>query len=151
MHVCKQQFSHYTCSYINFFVGNPTAIAATPLRLIPEGAQSINRPVLTAFVSGTPTPSMENITWYFNNGSLPEGVIQGGREVVFPSFVLSSLSGVYTVQVTTSRGTATDHFEVIITRECQYLMLRLLELWYIILENHYVCFLLFFFISKPTH
>ena len=45
------------------------------------------------------------------------GIIRDGSELIFPSNVPSQLAGVYTVQVTTSRGTATDTFEVIITSE----------------------------------
>lgn len=102
------------------FAGNPIAIAAIPQLQIPRGSQSGSRPILAAFISGSPAPTRDNITWYFNNGEdLPSGIIRDGSELVLPSVVPRELAGDYTVQVTTSRGTARDTFEVIVTSELQ--------------------------------
>ena len=106
--------------YLSICAGNPTAIAATPLRLIPQGPQSQGRPTLTAFISGSPAPTAGDVTWFFNNGSpLPDGLIIDGSEVVFPSTILPEHSGNYTIRVNTSSGTATAIFQVIVTSELQ--------------------------------
>ena len=109
------EFLVFCCLF--FFLGNPTVIAATPSLPIPEGPQGTSRPTLVAFISGSPAPTGENITWYFNNGDLPTDFLSDGRELVFPRNVLAEYAGIYTIQVTTSRGTATDRFEVIVTSE----------------------------------
>ena len=98
-------------------VGNPTVIAASPELRIPRGTQTSSIPFLAAFVSGIPQPSNLNITWYFNDQSLPEGLTETGRDVLFPRNVQPRFAGMYMCQVTTSSGTASDNFVVIVTGE----------------------------------
>ena len=103
----------------HIFAGNPTVIAGSPLLPVAEGAVISGRPTLVAFVSGSPAPTSDNITWYFNNGPLlPEfDLIQGKTELSLPRIVEARFSGIYTIQVTTSSGTVTERFEVIVTSE----------------------------------
>ena len=101
-------------------VGNPTVIAATPSRLLTD--TTANRPSLIAFISGSPTPNSNDITWYFNNGSVPPGVefLGGNTQLFLPLSTPPEFSGIYTVQVTTSSGTASDNFNVTVPRELMY-------------------------------
>ena len=103
----------------HIFPGNPTVIAGSPLLPIAEGPFTSGRPTLVAFVSGIPAPTSDNITWYFNNGPLlPEFDLFPGRtELSLPRIVEARFTGIYTIQVATSRGTVTERFEVIVTSE----------------------------------
>ena len=97
--------------------GNPAVIASTPNHFIIPTAGS--RPTLIAFVSGSPAPTRNNITWYFNNGTLPPDTLFNGdkSELLLPANTPREYSGIYTIQVTTSNGTASDNFAVTVTSE----------------------------------
>ena len=98
---------HFSC------VGNPTVIPASGTVVLREGNQGNSRPVLIAFISGTPYPSAANISWWFNNGrSLPSGVIESRHELLLPGNIRSEIAGVYTCHVTTSAGSDSANISV---------------------------------------
>ena len=103
----------------HIFAGNPTVIAGSPLLPIAEGAFIFGRPTLVAFISGSPAPTRDNITWYFNNGPLLSefDLFQDRTKLSLPRIVEARFTGIYTIEVATSRGTVTENFEVIITSE----------------------------------
>ena len=107
----------------NICVGNPTVLSSAPELRLHHGVQwKGSHPTVIAFVSGTPQPSQSNITWYFNDQSLPTSILQEGKELILPSNIGFGLAGRYTCQVTTSAGTASDDFLVTIIRQYSYIM-----------------------------
>ena len=103
-------------------VGNPTVVTGAQNRMLRVGWQERNsRPRLVAFVSGRPYPTASDITWLFNNGSLPSSVVAMKNVLFLPSFVTSAIEGVYTCHVTTSAGTASDDIHVTLT--CEYIVM----------------------------
>ena len=95
-----------------------TVIASTPNLLIPGGLQTV-RYTLVALVLGTPTPTSDNITWYFNGGPLPNGLRRqvDVHEILFPTTILPGFAGNYTIEATTTSGSASDTFIVVVTSE----------------------------------
>ena len=113
-HMCIVHFTHLT--------DNPTVIASTPELSVSSRVGQGSRASLLAFVSGTPPPTLSDITWYFNNNqSIPTGSLiddsVGGTELLLPRTLLPSHSGTYTIQVSTTSGTARDSFMVTVTGE----------------------------------
>ena len=98
-------------------VGNPTVLSSTSKLSLRRGTQQSSRPTLIAFVSGNPQPTGSDITWYFNNQSLPSSILQEGNELLLPSNIEFDLAGRYTCQVSTSAGTASDDFLVTVIRK----------------------------------
>ena len=99
--------------YNLFYLGNPTVITASETVILRGGNQGNSRPVLMAFVSGTPYPSASNISWQFNNRkNLPSGVIENGHELLLPGNIRSEIAGVYTCHVTTSAGSDSANISV---------------------------------------
>ena len=93
-------------------------ITASEPVVLREGRQGNSRPVLVAFVSGTPYPSPSNISWKFNDRrSLPEGVMENGHELLLPGNIRPEIEGVYTCNVTTSAGSDSANIPVSLIRK----------------------------------
>ena len=90
--------------------------------MVASGTQAGSRTSLAAFISGTPSPTMNDVTWYFNNQSLPSEVdyIPRRDELLFPGNVVPANAGLYTIRVATSNGIVNDSFLVIVTGESVY-------------------------------
>ena len=104
-------------SHTHTHPGNPTVIASTPQLFVSSRVVQSSRATLQAFVSGTPPPTDSDINWYFNNQSIPVGSLIDGTDLLLPRTPLPSHSGTYTIQVTTTMGTARDSFVVTVTGE----------------------------------
>ena len=112
--VCIHPLSH---TRTHTHPGNPTVIASTPQLFVSSRVVQGSRATLQAFVSGTPPPTDSDINWYFNNQSIPDGSLIDGTDLLLPRTPLPSHSGTYTIQVTTTMGTARDSFVVTVTGE----------------------------------
>ncbi len=87
---------------------NPVAIATTSTLSLNAGSQGTFIPALVAFVSGSPQPSQQQITWTKN------GAPSTTTGHLFPlsTFITSDHAGVYVCSVNTALGTALAEFTV---------------------------------------
>ena len=91
-------------------------IALSPLIVVPRGIQHGFRAAIFAFTSGTPLPSRDDVTFYFNGSpTLPEGSAVIEFDLIFPRNIMPNIAGTYTIEVATASGIARDTVQVIVT------------------------------------
>ena len=89
-------------------------LASDPVLSLNIGSQASNFPALIAFVSGNPQPTTEQITWTQNGA--PHSTT--GKSLPLSNVIQTSHAGEYAVTVSTSAGTATAGFTVLVNGEC---------------------------------
>ncbi len=97
----------HTHAHTHTHTGNPVAIATVPTLSLTLGSQTLFHALIT-FVSGSPHPTMEQITWTVNGA--PSTVT--GHVFQLPLNINRDHAGLYVCSVSTAQGTATAEFTV---------------------------------------
>ena len=102
----------------HFHTANPAVIANSPYRQLKMGPLGGNFPRLTAFVSGTPTPTANQQVWHFGGSTdYPPGAVIAGSSIILTQAITAKHAGMYTFTVTTSAGTASTNYILVVIRE----------------------------------
>lgn len=104
----------HTCMHTRIYTGNPVAIASTPVLSLVSGSQGSSFQALISFVSGSPQPLPENITWTFNG--IPSTII--GSIFTLGNFINSGQAGTYVCTVQTMAGIVSTEFVVTVSGKC---------------------------------
>ncbi|XP_064386437.1 hemicentin-2-like isoform X2 [Halichondria panicea] len=101
-------------TFLKINLSNPVAIATVPTLSLTLGSQTLFHALIT-FVSGSPHPTMEQITWTVNGA--PSTVT--GHVFQLPLNINWDHAGLYVCSVTTAQGAATAEFTVTVNVQPQ--------------------------------